>query len=69
MSVVRAEQVCCAWARVLTEEAEGPPHQRVEVAAVPGGHRLLRPVKLFGRVLDQEQHRLGDCDLVRKTHK
>lgn len=47
----------------LTEESEGPPHQRVEVTAVPGSHRLLRPVELFGRVLDQEQHRLGDCDL------
>lgn len=51
----------------LTEEPEGPPHQRVEVTAVAGGHCLLRPVELFGRVLDQEQHRLSDGDLVEKN--
>lgn len=56
--------------RRLTEEAEGPADERVEVAAVPRGHCLLRAVKLFGRVLDQEQHRLCHCDLVEteKTH-
>lgn len=48
----------------LTEEAKGPAHQWVEVTAVPRGNRLLRPVELFGRVLDQEQHSLCYCDLV-----
>lgn len=53
----------------LTEEAEGPPHQWVQVTAVASGHRLLRPVKLFRRVLDQEQHRLRDCDLGGKKQR
>lgn len=48
----------------LTKEAESPAHQWVEVTAVPGGHCLLWPVKLFGRVLDQKQHGLRYCNLL-----
>lgn len=47
-----------------TEETECPAHEWVEIAAVSRGNRLLRMVKLFGRVLDQEQHRLCCCDLL-----
>lgn len=55
----------------LTKEAESPAHQWVEVTAVPGGHCLLWPVKLFGRVLDQKQHGLRYCNLlgITETHR
>lgn len=53
----------------LTKKTKGPAHQWVEVTAVPRGHRLLWPVKLFGRVLDQEQHSLCYGDLAEKKDR
>ena len=53
----------------LTQEAEGAPDKRVEVAAVSRGNRRLQPVKLFRRVLDQEEDRLCYQDLERETER
>lgn len=50
--------------RKLTKETESSSHHWVEVTAVACGYSLVRPVKLFGRVLDEEHHSLCYGDLT-----
>lgn len=48
----------------LTKETESSSHHWVEVTAVACCYSLVRPVKLFGRVLDEEHHSLCYGDLT-----
>lgn len=47
----------------LTKEAEHSSHHWVEVTAVTHGYGLVRSVKLFRCVLDEEHHSLCYGDL------
>lgn len=60
------------WAQLskLTEETGRSSHHWVEITAIARGYGLVRPVKLFGCVLDEEHHRFCDGDLREaKTQK
>lgn len=49
--------------RRRTEKAECPAHEGVKVTAVTHHYNLLSSVQILRDVLQQEEHRLGPCDL------
>lgn len=61
------DQGRCQLTRRHTKKAECPAHKGVKVTAVAHHYDLLPVVQIFGDVLQQEEHRLGSCDLRTST--
>lgn len=61
------DQGHCQLTRRRTKKAECPAHKGVKVTAVAHHYNLLPVVQIFRDILQQEEHRLGSCDLRTST--